>query len=454
MLDQVISKLRTDTTKDLIWSFAATGIRLGGGLIVLPFILTKFSPEELGLWYFFSTVGVFVLMIDTGFSVTISRNFRYVIAEKKIFKYTMDSSIENILTISIEDFYSVSRRFYTYISVISIIILALISFYIIELIRSNGLELKENLIAWILYAISISLNLKYYFRGAVLLGLNKIHLSQKIEVFSTVFNYGSVLLFLFLNLRLISLALGVIVGLIVRIILYEIFIDIKGGAISHKQFFNTLKTLWPNAWRTGASNVLGYLIRYLSSYFITIYLSLKEMGSFGITFQIVTIITSVSSTWINTVYPLLTSYRAERKFKQFYLLYYSRFRLGILTYLILSVLFILLGQWILGVIKSNTTLLEKPYILFILTYMFIDFLVNTYGYIIMTGNRIPFLSATFVTAILIILFNITFHYFNMSLWGVLLSTCLAGCCYNYWYWIYHGYKEVGNMIKEENFLPQ
>lgn len=442
-------KLKSESSKDVLWSFFSTLIRMGGGLIILPIILIKFSPKELGLWYFFSTVGMFILMIDAGFCATLERNFRYVISNSKVYKYGVNNSISNHTAISLEEFMYVAKKIYFYLSMFSLIILTALTFYIIKILIESRLDLAKNLIAWFIYSISLCLNLRYYYRGAVLSGLNKIHLAQKIEVISSTINYFSTGIFVFLNFGLISLAAGTLIGLVIRIVLYEYYVKIIIVKTNKEKLIEILKILWPNTWRTGISNLLGYLIKYLNSYFITIFLGLQIMGSFGLTFQIITLIISISSIWINTAYPMLSTLRIEREYVKFYKLFYSRLEKGLISYVVLSLCFLFLGNWILTFLHTKTEILSTPFSLFIVSYMLIDFITNSYGYIIMTGNKIPFIKSSLITVTLIIIFNLIFNYFNFGLWGVLISTFLAGSLYNYWHWIYVGYNELENLIKND-----
>jgi O-antigen/teichoic acid export membrane protein len=443
--------LGSSSAKDLFWSFISTAIRTGGGLVVLPLILVKFTPGELGLWYFFTSVGMFVLMIDVGFSVTLSRNIRYVISTSRIFKTGVSKFSDNIIEISLEEMLFVARKIYFYMSLFSVIILFLFSFYVVDLIEQNKLEFSRNFIAWLVYSVSVSLNLRYYYRGAVLNGLNKIGLSQKIDIISLIVNYSVTALFVVFNYGLISLSVGSLLGLVLRIFLYERFVTFKRVKIEDKKLSNVLLLLWPSTWRTGVSNVLGYLIKYLTTFFITIFIGLEVLGSYGITFQIITLITSVSTIWINTSYPMLSTLRIENRSKEFYQLFYSRFKKGILTFILLSLLFLGLGKLFLNLINAKTEMLSFGMSLFILIHMFIDFLTNSYGYIIMTGNKVPFIRSSVITVILIVLFNFLFNHFDLGLWGVLFASFLASIVYNYWYWIYRGYEEVRNVLNENRF---
>jgi len=443
-------KLSRSASKDIIWSFFSTIVKIGGSLFILPLILIKFSTDELGLWYFFTSVGMFLMMLDVGFSATLARNFRYIISSKKIYKYDIDDTDKNnILNITTEEMLYVCKKIYYYLAIVSFVTLFLISFYIIKLIEQNQLDFFKSLLAWLVYSVSISLNLMYYYRGAVLNGLNKIELSQKIDITSLIVNYIFTAFFIFLNFGIISLAIGTILGLGIRIILYEYYIKLKKKKIGKEKLLKSLELIWPNTWRTGVCNILGYLIRYLPTFFITIFIGLEVLGSYGITFQIVILITSISTIWINTAYPKLNTLRIEIQYKEFKNLFYSRLKKGVLTYVLLSFFFLLLGRHFLNFIGAKTSILADSFIFFILLHMLIDFITNAYGYIIMTGNRVPFIKSSLINVVLIIFFNFIFNYFNFGLWGILIENFLGCILYNYWYWIFNGYVEVNSLIKKD-----
>ena len=110
---------------DFFWSVSSTLMKIGGSLLLLPIILNKFSVQEIGLWYFFTSVSIFVLMIDFGFSSTMSRNIRYVLSKGRIYKIGVDDSVENSLKISLEELFHLIRKIYKYISILCIKVIVL-----------------------------------------------------------------------------------------------------------------------------------------------------------------------------------------------------------------------------------------------------------------------------------------------------------------------------------------
>ncbi|MGA9406435.1 MAG: hypothetical protein WBW71_04805, partial [Bacteroidota bacterium] len=67
-----------------IMSWGSFSARLLSSILVLPLILRKFSPAEIGLWYLFSSVTIIQLFADMGFVDTFIRAISYGVGGAKI----------------------------------------------------------------------------------------------------------------------------------------------------------------------------------------------------------------------------------------------------------------------------------------------------------------------------------------------------------------------------------
>lgn len=65
-------------------TWASFVVRVGGLMLLTPLILTKFSPEEISLWYLFSSIIGLTVLLDLGFAPTLARivAFAYAGAEQ------------------------------------------------------------------------------------------------------------------------------------------------------------------------------------------------------------------------------------------------------------------------------------------------------------------------------------------------------------------------------------
>ena len=54
---------------DLVWNYAATFLKIGSSILLMPIILHKMSPESVGIWNIFLTISFFLSLVDFGFNV-------------------------------------------------------------------------------------------------------------------------------------------------------------------------------------------------------------------------------------------------------------------------------------------------------------------------------------------------------------------------------------------------
>ncbi len=65
------------------WSFAVTALRAGGFLLVLPLALRRLSPDELGLWYVFTSIGDFCAFAELGLALILGRSASFFMAGRR-----------------------------------------------------------------------------------------------------------------------------------------------------------------------------------------------------------------------------------------------------------------------------------------------------------------------------------------------------------------------------------
>lgn len=63
--------------KDVIWNYLSIFFNLGSSVIFLPVMIHYVSPDIVGLWYVFVSIGAIVQLFDMGFNPTISHSVTY-----------------------------------------------------------------------------------------------------------------------------------------------------------------------------------------------------------------------------------------------------------------------------------------------------------------------------------------------------------------------------------------
>jgi O-antigen/teichoic acid export membrane protein len=196
-----------------------------------------------------------------------------------------------------------------------------------------------------------------------------------------------------------------------------------------------LKIIYPNAVKIGLTSLGGFLVTRASIIVGSLYLSLEAIASYGITIQIIAIISSVASVYFTTYQPKIVQYRTQNDsavIKQLYLkgcvLLFGAFILG-------GVALIFLGEWALNVIGSKTPLLSKSFMMVALLIYLLETNHGNAAGILLTKNEVPFFKASlFAGAFTITLLFAFLSYTELGVWGLVLAQGVAQGCYQNWKW--------------------
>ena len=66
------------TRRDVVWGYLAQLMNLAGGLLLLPVLVLRLTPEEVGLWFVFLSMVSFAQLIELGLQPTLARSAAYV----------------------------------------------------------------------------------------------------------------------------------------------------------------------------------------------------------------------------------------------------------------------------------------------------------------------------------------------------------------------------------------
>ena len=66
------------TRRDVVWGYIAQLMNLAGGILLLPLLVMRLTPEEVGLWFVFLTMVSLAQIIELGLQPTLARSAAYV----------------------------------------------------------------------------------------------------------------------------------------------------------------------------------------------------------------------------------------------------------------------------------------------------------------------------------------------------------------------------------------
>lgn len=428
--------------KDIIWNYIAQFFGIGSGIIILPMILKKLSPEELGIWYIFLAISNLIYLLDFGFLPTIQRNISYVFSgAEELLETGISNKVSQIINYKLlYDLIETSKKIYKTISIIAFFILIIFGTFYIYILTKDLKIFPQILITWIFYIVSILLNFYYYYLNALLRGKSLIAEANKVIIFSRIGYIISSFIALNLKLGLISLTIGNIISTIITKILSEkIFFtkELKDKLNQQDKEINKglIKIIWYNAKKSGLIALGTFLISKGNTFIASKYLPLNIIAEYGLSLQLFSILTAVSSSMIFILFSKISQYRVEKDLEKLREYYSFCIVVNLICFSSGIVAITFIAPKILLLLKSNITLLPKEYLLFIGMFLLLEGVHAIASMFIVTSNYIPPVKAAILSGIAIIILSlILINFTNLGLWSLLLSQFLVQLSYNNWKW--------------------
>lgn len=431
--------------KDIIWNYAATFMRIASGIIILPLVLRNLPSEEVGLWSIFLTVSSLTALLDFGFTNSFSRNVAYVFSGVKELKAKGYVSVENKnAEIDYGLLKSVIKAMQRYYGVMALLFL-LVFFIASPLYMSSVLEKytgnkQEIWIAWFTYGTLVAYEFYTCYYNSLMSGRGFIKRNMQIIILSQTFKIIVSVICLHLGLGIISLIIGILVSDIMnRTLSYYSFYDHKiktsiktAVALPVKDI---IKVLAPNALKIGLTTIGFFALSQAITLISPFYLTLSEVGQYGISKQMVSLIISIGGTWFGTFYPKLTQYRVRNEDENVKRLYIKGIVILFVIFLFAGSGLLLLGNPILVFIHSKTLLLNTGLLLAMIIFGFFEAVQSISTSTLLTKNEVPFFKSVLISGLasLILLF-IFFRFFNLGVLSMIFAPGLALSAYHNWKW--------------------
>lgn len=429
--------------KDLLWNYAATIMRVLSGIIILPITLRLLPPEEMGLWAIFLSLTTITSLLDFGFASSFARNVTYVFSGVKELKANGYGEVEegHVDYGLLKSLLSSMKFFYGIIALIFLLIFVIASpFYFLPILDKYSGDHMPVLVAWLLFGFVLAYELYTYYYGNILTGCGKIKAMQQITVLAQSVRIVLTIIMLQFGLGLLALVLGILIGDVVnRILCYKTFYDANTKknlrAVQSGKAIEVIKIIAPNSIKIGL-NVLGGFLRSKAIVLIApYYITLADLGSFGISRTMVDVITSLGGTWFVTFYPQLSQYIVHNRMSDVKRLYIKSILVSIAAFAILGCGMMLLGNPILVLIKSKTFLLCGSYLLLMLLFSFLEQNQGIATNILLAQNEVPFFKSALLSGInTVLIFWIMLKFTHLGILSMILSSGIALSVYVNWRW--------------------
>ena len=440
--------------RDLIWAMLATLFRIGSGVLLFPMVLSMLPSETVGVWTIFTSVTLITGILDFGFNQSFARNISYVFSGVRSLKrdgheYVADAENEKIDYALLKNTIGAMRYFYSHMALILFVFLAVGgTFYMYSLMQNYGGDVREIYVAWAIVCIVNSYNLYTLYYDSLLSGRGLIKRKNQIVLIGNVAYLSLAVVLLLCRLGLVAIVSAQLVSvLIIREMSRRSFYstDIKNGLsnVAEGEYKSVLKAIVPNAVKLGLASVGGFLTFRLSTFVGPMYISLSEMASFGITLQLLSVVSSLALLYTNVYLPKVFQWRVENNITQVRRTFRLSMLLVFIAFISGGLLISLLGNWALDVLGSDTQLLAGGLLAFLVLHYYLETnMVNATEYLL-AKNEVPFYKRYLVSGVVtVILLFVFVGYLGLGVWGIIAAPMISQSILQYWKWPYEVYKEL------------
>lgn len=430
--------------KDIAWSYAATIFMIGGWLVLLPFILNKFSSETVGIWNIFQTISMLVLILDFGFRPTFARNLSYVFSG--VSRLQKDG-VEHISESSEIDYsllkgtLTAMRRFYRWMALGAFCLLSTLgTVYFLYLIHKYSGNQQDAIIAWMLLIAINCYNLYTLYYDALLLGKGYVKRSQQITVIGQAVYIGVAIGLILAGCGLTAIVSAQLIATVIRrVLMYRVFFTPQMRQaleeVKEQDARQIINAIIPNAVKIGLTQLGGFCVTKSAIFMGGAFLTLEQMGCYGITIQVMDVLARCATIYYQSITPKLAQYRAQNNINALRQHYLYNVMIVLGTFVVVGIAWVCLGDWALRVIHSQTAFVPVSMLVAMLIINLLEQNHATAAGFIMADNRIPFFIPSLASgAATIILMWIFLDLLGWELWGIILAPGIAQLAYQNWKW--------------------
>ena len=418
---------------------------IGAGLILLPFILHKMSAETVGIWQLFQTITLLVTLLDFGFRPTFARNITYIFSGVKSLQKEGVAVVEGgeepdygLLKSTI----GAMRLFYGRMALAVLVLLASFgTVYMLYILGKYTGNRTDALVAWILLISINAYNLYTFYYDALVQGKGYVKRTQQIMIVGQVLYVGVAVGMIYAGLGLSAIVSAQLLSTLVRrFLMKRVFFtpEMKerlAATATRGDEKELLAVMMPNAVKVGLTQLGGFLINKSSLFLGSVFLSLEDIGCFGVTLQVLDILVHGGMVYCMAFQPKLAECRARQDIATLRRKYVLCVVFLGVTMLVGGTVWVLWGNEVLALIGSETRFVGPAMLSVMILIRWLEQNHATAAFFIMADNKIPFFIPSLVSgAATIVLLIIGLWGLHGGLWAMILAPGIAQLAYQNWKW--------------------
>lgn len=441
---------------DIIWGYLGTILNSGMNILILPVILKMLPTNELGLWYTFTAIAELAMLLDFGFTVTISRNISYAWSGAKTIQKKGISleSVDDCPNFKLfNQVIMVSRSIYFFVSLIVLLTLSTLGTAFILSVTEGSIATNDFLLAWAIYIAAVFLNIYYSYWTPVLKGIGAVKQDYQSNVISKAIQMTVSVILLLLGYKLLAVSIGYFIGsiskrLIAKYMFYR-YDDVRNNLTVIKQYnsswserINIFQMMWTNAYKQGLMVLAQYLTDKFSLLVCSAFFGLEMSAIFGLSMQLIGLIGTLGTVLYNTYLPSFNQLRIQNNsIKAYRLLTMS---VGVQSVVIImgGVFAVVFSNPFLRLIGSQSRVLPVAPFIVLLIFYIIHYNQRIHVAYIMTSNELPMFKAYLICATISVSAVVlcAWAFKSLGVWSMIIPMIITEAAYNGWKWPMYVFK--------------
>ena len=430
--------------REIAWSYAGTAFMIGAGVLLLPFILHKMPQETVGIWNIFQAITFLVLLLDFGFRPTFARNISYIFSGVKTLQKEGVAHAESDAAVDyglLKGTLVAMQRFYRWIAIgVFALPASAGTAYFYYILQKYSGDRQDAMIAWLLLIAINCYNLYTLYYDALLTGKGYVKRSQQINILGQTVYVGLAIGLIYAGYGLTAIVASQLISTVIRRVLtYRVFFtqELKAHLreVAPREPKEILQAITPNAVKIGLTQLGGFMVNKAAMLIAPLFVSLEMVACYGITVQVMDILARCATVFYQSYLPKLAQSRAENDIAQLQRSYLLCTGSLLAIYLVGGAMWLLLGEWALNLIGSQTHFVPALMLGVMLLISLLEHNHAVSAGFIMADNKIPFFIPSLMSgAATILLLWLLLSPLQMGIWGLILAPGIAQLAYQNWKW--------------------
>jgi O-antigen/teichoic acid export membrane protein len=445
---------RRVTGSAVIWSWMFNGLRLSSALVLLPLLMAVLPDAEFGMYYVFLALAGAAPMMDFGFGLSVERNLSYAVGGAKSLQAQGVGGGSGAggganQALMAEVVWS-ARGLYRWLTLGAMVLLLVVGTWMVGLRVEETVDARWTWMAWGVHLVATSLEIYSGYWVAVLRGLNRVTLAARwlSVAYGTKLVLSVALLLGGAGLMAVPLA-GLTAGILLRWgVGREVHRRVprlgEVGGGTGVRAGGLLRILWPNSWRLGLQMMALFLSANTSVWLCTHYFGLTMTGRFGLSVQVMNLAIGLAEVWTSVKWPQIAQWRIRGDAESMRRVLRPRYGLLVLTYLLLAGGAVTLGPWLLELLGTDKTMLDRVWLWFLMVESLGRLNFGFWTTLIATENRIPALWPLVGTHVLGVVGAVVWvGGLGGGVEALVLTPLVLGSLFNFWWWSRVGVRMLG-----------